>query len=440
MRYSFFTPFSIAVLCFILLTLIRSIFFLPNRENFKLEKNLDQKIAIEGIIISEPEERENTLRYVIEPRNKESKQTKILVYDHLYAKREYGEQVQVEGKLEAPKNFQSDNGREFNYVSYLAKDGVFYIIRYANVKYIASGQGNKIREIIFTIKKRFIENLNLTIPFPESRLAAGLTIAGKQALPKEIQDEFQITGSSQVVVLSGYNVTIVAETLMSLLAFLPRTIGLLSGASGIILFAIMAGGSATIVRAALMAIIVVLGKWWRKDYNISRALIIAGVIMLLFNPLLLLYDPSFQLSFLATMGIIYVPEVIKKYFTWVTNKIKLQEIVVTTVSAQIFVLPFIMYLIGTTHIFSVLVNLLLALVVPLAMFASFITGLVGFISPVFALPFSLLAFGLLKIMLVIVHFFSLMPLATILFPFPLWLTAIIYGGYTVILVKFYRVA
>ena len=93
------------------------------------------------------------------------------------------------------------------------------------------------------------------MPYLESKLAEGLTVAGKYALPKSTQDEFVKTGTIQVVVLSGYNVTIIADAIISLLWFLPETFGLGISAGFIILFAVASGASATIIRAVIMAII-----------------------------------------------------------------------------------------------------------------------------------------------------------------------------------------
>src|SRR5690606_6965228 len=106
-----------------------------------------------------------------------------------------------------------------------------------------------------------------------------------------------------IVVLSGYNVTIVAEAFIKALSFVPRLYGYSAGMIGIVLFAVMAGGGTTIIRASAMAVIALYAKWTGNTYNAFRALIFCGTGMILLNPLTLLYDPSFHLSFMATFAL-----------------------------------------------------------------------------------------------------------------------------------------
>ncbi len=389
-----------------------SYFFTPH--GHALEERVGEQVALEGVVVSEPEARENDTRYVVETSG-----SRVMVYDEPYAKLEYGDKVSVAGKLEKPEKFLTDVGREFDYPAYLAKDGIYYIVRFANVKSVLDNAGlpvkagNPVKAFLFRVKNAFIKNLERAIPFPESGLGAGITVAGKQALPKNVLDEFNLTGTSQVVVLSGYNVTIVAEALSSLLAFLPSAAGYAGGALCIILFTLMAGGTATVVRAALMALIVIAGKLARRHYDVLRALFVAVFFMLVWNPMLLVYDPSFQLSVLATFGIILIPKRITKYFLWLTERFQIRQILVSTISAQIAVLPLIIYLTGAFSIWSVLANALLALVIPLTMFLCFLTGFFGFVANFLALPFGFVAFAFLHAELALVHFFSVLPLASI---------------------------
>ncbi|MEK7147475.1 MAG: ComEC/Rec2 family competence protein, partial [Patescibacteria group bacterium] len=102
-------------------------------------------------------------------------------------------------------------------------------------------------------------------------------------------EKFRTVGVIHIVVLSGYNITIVAEFIMRLLAFLPRAARLAGGALAIILFAVMTGGSATIVRASLMAILVVVARATGRIYGITRALLLAGFLMVLHNPKILVF-------------------------------------------------------------------------------------------------------------------------------------------------------
>ncbi|MBX4198184.1 ComEC family competence protein [Candidatus Parcubacteria bacterium] len=426
--------------------LVRYYFFIQFTGDELLQSQIGQKVEVEGVIVTEPDERDTSTRFVIqldtlirEGKPVPLEKTKSILADGPYSVIAYGDRVHAAGVLEVPQNFQNENGREFDYISYLAKDKIFYEIKYAKIEAVDHGQGNKLKHILFAIKQSFIQNLEQALPHPESRLASGLVVAGKKSLPKEIQDEFQRTGTLQVVVLSGYNVTIIAEMIMSLSRTLSFRLQASFGILGIFLFAIMAGGSATIVRGGVMAVFVILAKTLRRRYSVSRALIITGFGMLLYNPMFLLYDPSFQLSFLATAGLIYVSPIVEKRLRLVPEKFGLRGIAASTIGAQLAVTPLLIYLTGSISLVSLPANVLISLIVPITMLLCFITGMLGYLGVIVALPISYIAFIFLTGMLKLVHFFSIFPFASINVPyFPLSLLILLYISFAVVLWRFYN--
>lgn len=425
---------------------IRYYHFVQFQGDLILEDQVGQNIQAEGIVVSEPDERETSVRFVVkvlklktEGELKELEPTKIIAADFPYSEVEYGDRVSVSGMLLVPENFENDNGREFDYRNYLAKDRIFYEIKRAEVKVLESGQGNNVKHVLFRLKHSFIENLEQVLSFPESQLAGGLVVAGKKSLPKEIQDEFQKTGTLQIVVLSGYNVTIVADMIMSVSKTLSFTWSAGLGIFGIILFVVMAGGSATIVRGGVMAILVIMAKNARRRHNVTRALLVTGFCMLLYNPMMLFHDPSFQLSFLATAGLIYVSPIVEKRLSFITERFKLREITATTLGAQIAVLPLLMYSMGEVSVVSLPANMLVSLAVPITMLVCFITGMLGYISVFLAYPISLIAFVLLRYILQTIHILAYIPFASLSIPyFPPILVTLVYMSYGVLIWKFYR--
>lgn len=438
-QYSWF--FIIAVFAIaITVGFIRYDFFSTWKGDPHLTSLVDRNVSLEGVVAEEPSLKETYTQLIVEITSiskNNIKPTKIIVYDDTYSDRKYGDVVEVKGKLQKPENFQSDNGRTFDYISYLAKDKIFYQIRSAKVSLVSEHQGNPIKNFMLSMKRAFISSLNRALPYPESRLAAGLVVAGKYALPKNIQQEFIDTGTIQVVVLSGYNVTIIAETIMLLLASLPKLFGATLGAVCIMLFTIAAGGSATIIRAMIMVLIALLGKSLRRKYDVGRALLVSATIMLTLNPMLLVFDPSFQLSFLATIGLIYFSPIVQQYLSFVPEKLNLRNTVASTTATQIFVTPFILYLTGKVSIVAFPANLALFLITPVTMLFSFITGIFGNIFVLFITPISFAAFLLLRSMLLIVHIFSRIPFASVsISSFPLWCTTLFYFGFAMIYFRY----
>ncbi len=359
------------------------------------------EVILEGVVSHEPDRRENNQRLVVN-----FEDVNILVTTELYPEFFYGDLVKVSGELQKPQNFKTDIGKEFDYVNYLSKDSIYYNISFAEVDFIESNQGSSFIGFLLKIKSKFLKNIEAIIPPPQSSLLGGLLLGTKQSLGVDLQQNFIDTGLIHIVVLSGYNVTIVAEAIMRSLYFLPMAFGVWVGSISIIFFAIMTGAGATIVRASIMAILALIARASGNAFDITRALIIAGFLMVLQNPYILYFDLSFQLSFLATIGLIFLSPMLEKYFLWLPKKFGLREIASATFATQIFVLPFILYKMGTLSIIAPITNLIILPLVPATMFFGFLTGLTSFVSKIIALPFGFISNTFLKFEIFIVKIFS----------------------------------
>lgn len=359
---------------------------------------------------------------------------KILLFAPHEPKYAYGDRMRVEGRLEHPKNFVDEvSGREVDYKAYLAKDGIYYSMLRPKITLLSHGEGNIVIEKLFTFKHAFIKHINQLIPQPHSALLGGLVVGAKQSLGKELLDDFRTVGVIHIVVLSGYNITIIAVFIEWLLSRLRKNLRLALAALAMILFALMVGASATVIRATVMALLALLARGTARMYQVTRALLVAGVIMLLHNPKILVFDVSFQLSFLATLGLIYVSPLVEPKVKWVTERWHIREIVVATVATQLFVLPFLLYKTGIFSVVSLPVNLLVLSAIPVTMLFGFAAGIIAFASAVLAFPFALVAYAFLAYELGVVEWFAKLPFAAISLPnFPLWLVVLWYTVYAVL--------
>jgi competence protein ComEC len=242
----------------------------------------------------------------------------------------------------------------------------------------------------------------------------GLLLGGSGKFPDDLNDAFIRTGTIHIVALSGFNVTIVAEAIMSFFkTLLSQTWSISLGIVSIILFALMTGAGSTIIRASIMAILALIARATGRTYQATRALILAGVIMVLLNPLILFYDISFQLSFIATFGIIHLAPLLEKYFKWLPKILDLPSIASTTAAAYAFVLPFLLYKMGVLSVVALPVNILILPFIPATMFFGFIASLLGLTSSYIALPFSFVSHLLLVYELGIIKWFSSLSFAAI---------------------------
>lgn len=400
------------------------------------ERQVGQKLDFVGQIVEEPDIRENNQKLTVEIKDPTSPRLrgasiKVLITTDFSNDFEYGEWIKWQGKLEKPENFITDTGKEFDYINYLKKDGIMYLSGYPEISQQEGSnldKGNFVKGALISVKQKFLEKINFAISEPESLLMAGLILGERAAFTTEQRQEFIDTGTIHIVALSGYNITIVAEWIMKLFAFLPLISSIAVGIVAIFLFILMTGGASTAVRAGIMATLALVARATGRNYDVGRALVLAGVVMILFNPMILRYDVSFQLSFIATVAVIFLAPKFEKYFLWVTPKFGLRDIVSVTVSAYIFVLPFILYKMGNLSLVALPANILVLPFIPFTMFLGFLTGFVGLFSYFLSVPIGYLSYLLLYFELGVIHLFSSFPFASFTIPnFPLVLTLAIYA-------------
>src|SRR3989344_762865 len=321
--------------------------------------------SLAGVVISEPEQRENATRFVFRSDNNE----KVLVSTGLYSPVQYGDRIGVQGKLAVPGIIENeDGGRDFDYAKYLSKDDIYHTMSFAKVEVLESGEGSAIKTILLKIKRSFVNQIKEILAEPYASLLAGLLVSGRDAMPAGLLEEFRRAGIIHIVVLSGFNITVIAEFMRKL--FRNNALALL----GILLFVIMTGAEATVVRASLMVTAVVAAKMTKRQFSAPRALLLAGFIMLLENPKILVFDPAFQLSFLATLALIYVVPIIDKYLSRgvLTMWEELRSIIATTIGTQLTVSPLLIYSMGDFSLVSMPANVLVLLMIPFTMLAGFL--------------------------------------------------------------------
>ena len=410
-----------------------------------LDEYIGEKVQLTGVVSESVEKDLDNARIALEvtevEEQKLSKSTGVVVFAGPYVDISYGDKLELSARLEEPENFGGEHGGEFNYISYLAKDGIYYQIFSPDyIKKISEDNGNPVKQTLLNIKNSFLDKIRELIPSPESDLLGGLLLGAKGPLGDELQQKFRETGIMHIVVLSGYNVSVVAEGVMGVLSgvFVPLISSIIGGGA-IIAFAIITGASATVIRASIMALLVILARMTGRTYMVMRALLLAGALMVLYNPMTLAFDPSFQLSFVATFGLIVLSPYFNKVFTFIPNKLQLKEVVIATLSTQLFVMPIILYMMGELSIVSVPVNLLILITIPAVMLLGFITGVLGFISSLLTLPLAWGSYLILAYQLKVVEFFSSFEFAALkVESFPFWALVLLYMIYALIIWKIYR--
>ncbi len=397
------------------------------------EDRVGADLELAGEIIREPDVRENTTLLTF----RESKtEAKILLTTSRFDEVKYGDLVKVKGKLAKPKNFETDSGREFDYVNYLLKEGVVYQMFYPEVVVTSQDQGNFVIKKLYLIKSFFLHKLAQVIPEPEVSLLGGLILGAKQSLGGEWLENFRRSGVIHMVVLSGYNIAVVGRGVSLALSRLPILTQVLGTGGGILAIVLMAGAGAATVRAGLMAAVALIAIAFHQPYNAGRALVLVGVAMVWWNPLILIHDLGFQLSFISTFGLIYFSPIIKKYLNWCPERFGLRELLATSLAAQLAVSPWLVYQMGELSLVALPANILIVLLVPYVMGLGFLTGLISLAWPFVAQVVAYPTYLILAYQLKLTEWFGNLRFAVATFPkFPLTLTV---GFYILIFALYFQ--
>ncbi|MFH0739765.1 MAG: ComEC/Rec2 family competence protein [bacterium] len=263
--------------------------------------------------------------------------------------------------------------------------------------------------LLASLKEKFQEAINSNLPSPQSAILAGILLGDKASFSHDWKQKMANTGTSHIVAVSGMNIVMLAQ----ILVVLGVALGLYRGQALwfslilIWLFIALIGFQVSAIRAGIMgSILIVCGLLGRQNASF-RALVLAVAIMLAINPTLLRYNLSFQLSVLATLGLIHLGPVIKRKVCY--------EIISATLSAQIFTTPLLIYTFGYVSLIGLPLNLLIVPIVPAIMILGivFLLGALVYnpLGVVLSWPLAIL----LSLIVWLIDTFSKIPFATVHF-------------------------
>jgi len=361
----------------------------------------EKEVSFVGIVVEEPDVREKSTKLTLET---EEMKGKVLITVFKYPEYQYGDRLKVKGTLEAPQALD-----EFNYKDYLAKDGIYSVIYFPEIKLLERNQGNVILAGILKLKDNLRGVINQNLSPPQSSILAAMLLGDKRQISETWKGKLNLAGVRHLTAISGMHVAILTVILMSILAalgFWPKQIFLITILL-ISFFVIMTGFQSSAIRAGIMGIMFLLAKYLGRQAVSVRPLVFAASFMLVENPLLLRWDVGFQLSFLAVLGIIYFLPYFKRWL-----KI---EVLAMTLAAQVLTLPILIFNFGYFSLVSPLTNVLIVPLLPFILGLGFLFAFLGMVFSPLGWLFSLPAWLLLTYLTEIVDFFSNLPFAALMF-------------------------
>ena len=393
--------FLIFVLSFLLGT-FRSQKFLSQIENSKKQLLREKEIEIFGFVDEIPECQEKTCQLVV---RLEKEDKKVLVKTLKYPQYKYGDKLKIAGKIT-----EINSSANYYYKNYLLEKKVLAEFDFPKIEKVGEGFGNFLKKILLNFREKFKEKVEEFLPSPQVWILEALIFGQDTKISKEWKEKLNLTGTRHIVAASGMNITILFQLVLNFaLAFsLWRQQAIFLSLFLIFLYVLMIGAPSSAVRAAIMGCLALIAQLFGRYSFGTRPLLFAATAMIFQNPLILIADVGFQLSFLAVLGLIFWKDFFQNLFKKIPNpKIyPLRDTLATTFSAQIFTFPLLLYNFGNFSLLSPLTNLIIVPLLPHLTVLFLFFGILAMISWPIGWVFSLPVYLILTLLCQSIDFFS----------------------------------
>ena len=286
----------------------------------------------------------------------------------------YGEVIRLRGHLSTPPEWD-----DFSYRDYLARQGIHAYMSSAKVTRLPfAREGSFFLRPVFDLKDKALATVYKIFPDPEASLLAGILLGVDTGMAPDVQQAFRDTGTSHIIAISGFNITILAGLFMKFSRRLFRgRLYFLAAVAGIVLYTLLVGAEPSVVRAAIMGGLGILAGQLGRRQTALNSLAFAAVVMCLINPFMP-WDVSFQLSFFATLGLVLYAQPFEAWALKLISRFTLparaekvagyiSTYVLFTLAAQLTTLPIMAWHFGRLPLISLITNVLILPVQPAVM-------------------------------------------------------------------------
>ncbi|MDR1418120.1 MAG: ComEC family competence protein [Endomicrobium sp.] len=342
-------------------------FSIQNRSDiFKLFRD-NKNILVEGKVISEPYISRKLRKFVLETSsiNDVKIKEKVLVNAPSGYLVKYGDIISVRGKLYRP--VAPKDSSKFNYQKYLERNEIFFVLKIYSFEYITS-KPNIIKKLAIEFKNDIVNKIDKYFSYPNSVILKSLVIGDKTSLDQNIKNVFSDSGVIHILVVSGLHVGFIGIIILFVvkLFYIPLNKASLISLPLIFFYVISTGANPPAVRAAIMLACIFIPLALNREPLIYNSISLSALIILMLDPQEL-FLASFQMSYLATLGIIFLYNKIFNLFKNVKNSVFkfFCGVASVTISAQLALTPILMFYFSKVSIVSFFANII---VVPLTGF------------------------------------------------------------------------
>ncbi len=329
-----------------------------------------QTMVVTGVVIDFPDRRDNftNLRIETERLHPANAVQVTLVHGMMLVRVSpeidvhYGDKISLRGQLLSPPEHE-----EFSYKEYLSRQGIYSYMPHNRVGILATGGGTPLMRAILALKERALKTVYQLWPDPEASLFAGILLGIETGIPKPVQEAFKATGTSHVIAISGFNITIIAGMFATFFGriFNPRK-GAIAAVLGITLYTILVGADAAVVRSAIMGGFSLFARQVGRRQHGINTLAFTAALMSLHDPHVP-WDVGFQLSFAATLGLVLYADSFAQAFIRGASRFlsdttvkklagPVGEYVLFTLAAQLTTLPVMAYHFGSISLSAFITN------------------------------------------------------------------------------------
>jgi len=323
-----------------------------------------------------------------------------------------GDQIRLQCTLLPPKA-----SADFAYDRYLAR---YHITALCDTRGQVSAivSKNSIQRWVMAFKRHAVNSVQHLLPMPEQAIVLGMVFGVDHQLPQEIGDAFRTTGTSHILVISGSQIVLIVGVCTQLLQRTPLSRrGSMVVIGGLLLsYLVMTGWQSSVLRAALCACCLFFVELCGRASSGLRVLLYAATGMVAVNPYVLLYDAGFQLSFLATAGIIAFASRFEKAFVWLPEVMGLRTAAATSLAAMIFTTPLIAWSFHTFSPISLFANICAVPLSGILTISGFGFSLLASVSESLALVAAPVVYLYAHCFVAIVSWFASLPYASVMLP------------------------
>ncbi len=377
---------------------------LKNGELSFIEDN--SPVVLTGIVSKEPQMDYDKQKIRVSVLENE----KLLVSTFVFPEYEFGDRIEIRGKFRKPGMIE-----DFDYEGFLLKDGIAGYMIFPQIKVLEKNQGNGIIAAVYSFKKKMISGIEKNLSLEKEAILEATIFGNTLKMGNELKEKLSLSGLSHAIAISGAHIVLFAGIIFELLLLIGlwRNQALFASIFFILFYVFFVGMPASAVRAGFMVSLIFLAQASGRNISNLKTLIVAGFLILFFNPLVLRYDLGFQLSFFATLGIVLLGPVFNYWLRPLIKFKSLREVLAMTLSAQIFVLPILSLSFGYFSLVSLLSNILVFPVLPVIMILGIVFPLLGIIFPLLSWLLAMLCSFFLSYLILIINFCSLLPFSRI---------------------------